>query len=63
MIEEESPKPAGGFTPPPLDAWGVAELRRYIATLQASRGGGVNPPAGFGLSSSIIRLILPSHGL
>ena len=38
MIEEESPKPAGGFTPPSLDTWGVAELRRYIATLQAEIG-------------------------
>ena len=35
MIEEETAKPAGGFTPPPLDSWGVAELRRYIASLQA----------------------------
>ena len=34
MTEEESPRPAGGWTAPSLDSWGVAELRRYIATLQ-----------------------------
>ena len=38
MIEEETPKPAMGFMPPALDTWGVAELRRYIATLQAEIG-------------------------
>ncbi len=35
MIEDETPKPANHFVSPPLDSWGVAELRRYIATLQA----------------------------
>ena len=35
MMEEESPKAAGGFATPPLDSWSVAELRRYITTLQA----------------------------
>ncbi|RYJ04383.1 MAG: DUF1192 domain-containing protein [Acetobacteraceae bacterium] len=35
MIEEESPKPIVGFAPAALDSWGIAELRRYIASLQA----------------------------
>jgi len=34
-MEEERPRPATGFTPAVLDSWGVDELRRYIATLQA----------------------------
>jgi uncharacterized small protein (DUF1192 family) len=35
MIEEERPRPSPGFTPAVLDSWGVAELRSYIARLQA----------------------------
>jgi uncharacterized small protein (DUF1192 family) len=35
MIEEERPRPVTGFTPAVLDSWGVAELRDYIARLQA----------------------------
>ena len=35
MIEEERPRPASGFMPAVLDGWGVAELRDYIARLQA----------------------------
>ncbi|MCO6419564.1 DUF1192 domain-containing protein [Siccirubricoccus sp. KC 17139] len=35
MIEEERPKPPQGFTPAALDAWGVEEMRHYIARLRA----------------------------
>jgi uncharacterized small protein (DUF1192 family) len=35
MFEEEAPRPHSTFTPPVLDAWGAAELRAYIETLQA----------------------------
>ena len=35
MLEEERPRPQTGFTPPVLDGWGVAELRHWIATLEA----------------------------
>ncbi len=36
MIEEESPHSRrNSFTPAVLDMWGVAELQRYIAALQA----------------------------
>ena len=35
MFEEDAPRPRASFTPPLLDSWGVADLRAYIATLQA----------------------------
>ncbi|WP_149541270.1 DUF1192 domain-containing protein [Siccirubricoccus phaeus] len=35
MLEEERPKPPQGFTPAVLESWGVEEMRRYIARLQA----------------------------
>ncbi|HZF74252.1 MAG TPA: DUF1192 domain-containing protein [Acetobacteraceae bacterium] len=39
MVEEEDrPRRSVPFTPPPLDSWGVEELRAYIATLRAEIG-------------------------
>ncbi len=35
MDEDDRPRRTVPFTPPPLDAWGVEDLRAYIATLRA----------------------------
>ena len=34
-MEEEGPRPQNRFRPPVIDAWGVEDLRTYIAELQA----------------------------
>jgi uncharacterized small protein (DUF1192 family) len=38
MEEDDRPRRTVPFTPPPLDSWGVEDLRAYIATLRAEIG-------------------------
>jgi len=36
ILEDDQPRPSrAAFTPPVLDGWGIEELQRYIASLEA----------------------------